>query len=118
MNPKKINSKRIRSRLIRKGFFTQVPLEYKDLEPEASLFRSVLDVSVFELTDMENHELRKENLKWVHPESSCANDFNQVCEFALIKPEKARTMILNLLDKYFPKVLTETSCKYSLEVLR
>lgn len=117
MNYKKITPQKIRSRLVRKGFFTQLPMpEFMphlrlELEGQTRLYRTMLDHTLFDATSKE-HSVRKDALKQINPDSSCINDFNAMCSNAIINPDKARTMMLNLLDNYFSHVFTETSCSF------
>lgn len=117
MNHKNITPKKIRSRLVRKGFFTQLPVPQfapelrSELEGQVRLFRTLLDHTLFDATSIDL-AVRKDALKQIDIYSSCANDFNAICSNAVLSPDKTRLMMLNLLEKYFPHVLEETSCSF------
>lgn len=112
MNYKKITPDKLRARLIRKGVFTQFPIpeQMRDFEGEIKIARTLLDLALHEATSPEE-ELRKDAFKFMNPESSCANRFDLIAETALFYPHRARSMMLNLLDNFFPEVLVQTSCR-------
>lgn len=109
---KTLDKQKVRSRLVRKGVFAQLPLINKDVEAENILFRTIIDGVLFDMTS-DNIADRKEGLRWINPEiSSEAAAFNTVCSLAGLKPQKTREMMLRILDNYFPEVFESTSCYF------
>lgn len=116
MNYKKITPQKLRARLVRKGFFTQLPYPEglnKELEGQVKLFRTLLDYTLFDATARE-HAVRKDAIKQINPDSSCANDFNAMCSNAVLEASRTRLMMLNMLENFFPEVLVESSCSLRL----
>lgn len=129
MNYKKLDPAKIRSRLVRKGFFTQLPINAKSLEGEYRTFRTILDHILFDATSDDLKD-RKEAFKLMNPEKiysvkgyneagqmvsvSNVQDFNVICSLAGLNEDKTRAMMLNFLDNFFPQVFVETSCSFRL----
>lgn len=108
---KPLTKEKLKSRLVRKGIFTQFPLEDRELERENRLFRTVIDYAIFDILS-NDIEARNDAIKFFNPESSCAENFNTICMLSGLHPEKTRGLVVHFVDNFFPEIFEETSCPF------
>lgn len=103
---KNSTNQKVRGKLVRKGLFTQLPLNETKAEAEVLLFRTVLDRALFDMTG-KDYEERLVLYDWLNINN---NDFNEVCNLADLIPTKVLHLFEIFIEKFFPEIKQEMSC--------